>query len=228
MSLWSVFWWLLIGWWLIQVLKYVRQAWQQNPENPTRIFLADFAGLLILLSVFWSVVSYSLLTVMNSDGEAVMRMMTIAAGIGKVERGEFVQVRSSNNDISIVQRLIGLPDDELSIKEGIVHINAIPLGATPEAFLRVDTDCETVTVPPKHFAIMDWSGTKPISCRDMQIRPIKDLQAHCLAVLWPFSQSCRAPTNDIPENWKIVRPEPIKQAHGERKQRARQQRRKKP
>jgi len=199
MSTWSIFVWLFVGFWLLGAFQSVRQAWQQNPENPTRVFLADFAGLLILLSVAWNLLPYGGQWVMNNARESVMFITTVKAGIGTVERGEFVIVPSAYGNTRLIQRLIALPKDELSVKEGTVHINAIPLGAKTDAFLQIKEECKTTIIPPEHFAIMDWLGTESISCSDIQIRPIEDLQAHCLAVLWPFSTSCHAPTNEIPQ-----------------------------
>ncbi len=191
--------WLIISWFLIIGIGFVRSDWQNHSDNPTRIFLADFAGIFLMLGIIFGGMPVWISNVINVDSkqESLMQIVELPAGIGKIERGDFVRIQSQDGN-NLFQRLIGLPHDQFSIHQGIVHVNGIALGKSPDAFLPVVGECESVRVPPESVATMRGIGTESISCQDIAIRPIDSVVAHCWFVIWPFSQNCKVSTNEIP------------------------------
>ena len=112
---------LWMGWTSWLIVRYIREDWQKYPENPTKIFLAKyFAGIVFISLLFlWIPLSQNL---MNDKGEIVFRMLTVPAGINKVERGQFV-IYSDFNKKTRARRVIALPNDELSVVDGIIYIS---------------------------------------------------------------------------------------------------------
>jgi hypothetical protein len=204
MSLISALWWLLIAWWLASGFKAAREVWQQHPENPSRILLADFSGLLIFLSICMLFLPHSCHEVIDNESGDTIGFINIEAGFGSVKRGDIVAI--SFDELSynhFDSHLIAVPNDRISVKGGILHINGVQFDSEPITFPKFEDDCGTAIVPKNHIVVLGWFGLKPshpISCQQVYTVPIERLISHCLFVFWPLSKNCQLPTHEIPES----------------------------
>lgn len=89
-----------------------------------------------------------------------------------------------------VKRVIGLPGETISIEEGIVHINGVPLEEPylDEAHTRRRTTMEPVTLGADEYFVM--GDNRDNSNDSRRVGPLKRgaIIGHVRAVLWPLKK----------------------------------------
>jgi signal peptidase I len=104
-----------------------------------------------------------------------------------VSRGDLVVIGPHDGYSEAVKRVIGLPGDTVSCRDGQVWVNGARLD---EPYLAADfaprTDCTDVTVPPGRLYVL--GDHREVSQDSRQIGPIRRAQvkARVLGRLWPI------------------------------------------
>lgn len=85
----------------------------------------------------------------------------VSVRLGEVKRGDIIAFRSPYNpDVEFIKRVIALPYDKISVKNGVVQLNGHPLY---ESYIRESTNLwedgylregETISVPDRSYFVM--------------------------------------------------------------------------
>jgi len=92
----------------------------------------------------------------NFRDNSIHFVLKIAYLKNRPQRGDIVAVKFIGNKIALLKRVIGLPGEKLSIKDGIVYINGEPLEEPYVKFKRARWNFpETVLRSDEYFLIGD-------------------------------------------------------------------------
>ncbi len=117
------------------------------------------------------------------DGD-IMLLNKIGYRFGSVERFDIVVVHDHNTDI--IKRVIALPGETISCKDGIIYINGEEL---KETFSHGETeDFDEVKVPQGNYFIMGDNRGNSTDSRILGPIPKEEILGHTSYTLWPFSR----------------------------------------
>jgi len=102
-----------------------------------------------------------------------------------LERGDIIAFRAAKN--SYVKRLIGLPGDQIELRNGFVYINGQPL-YEPYAQTPVSQKIEALTVPPDTFFVLNDNRSEQDDSRIFGCIPIEDIMGKAVVCYWPWFQ----------------------------------------
>lgn len=89
---------------------------------------------------------------------------------------------------SFIKRVIGLPGDWVSIKDGLVYVNGKRLKDqyVPKAYLGDET-CAAVHVPPNHYYVLGDHREFSNDSRDWGTVPRQYIYGEAVFAYWPLS-----------------------------------------
>ncbi|CAA9401589.1 MAG: Signal peptidase I [uncultured Rubrobacteraceae bacterium] len=116
----------------------------------------------------------------------------LAYDLADPERGDIVLFEDQRGgEDPLIKRVIGLPGEELELRNGRVYVNGTPLD---EPYLRRDT-CKPgypktcsfgpVTVPKNHYFMMGDNRTRSVDSRFFGPVPKDDIIGEALVRFWP-------------------------------------------
>jgi signal peptidase I len=108
------------------------------------------------------------------------------------QRGDVVVLRINGADELLIKRVIGLPGDQVEIRNGQVFINRAPLDE-PYVVLPASGDYSRVDVPPLHIFVLGDNRDFSNDSRTFGPVPMKDVIGRAWFSYWP------------PETWGPVR-----------------------
>lgn len=123
------------------------------------------------------------------DGEQ-MFVEKVSYWFNPPKRGEVVIVFYPDHTISCVKRVVGLPGETVSVKDGAVYINGEPLDESAYWNDYVYGDMDPVTVPESSIFVMGDNRNDSRDSRDLLgVGPIPyyRIVGRATAVVWPFS-----------------------------------------
>lgn len=114
--------------------------------------------------------------------------------IWEIRRGDIIVFRyplSPNKDF--VKRVVGLPGERISMKDGLVQINGRPLGEVyPTALPGGDRACSSnygpEVVPPGNLFVLGDHRCNSEDSRYFGFVPIKNVVGRALVVYWPLDR----------------------------------------
>jgi hypothetical protein len=189
--------WLSAAWGIWQLVKQAREAWNLYPENPSRVYLADLAGTLLFIAIL-GLLYPSLHFTREEDDQIVLSMFALPAGVGQIQRGHLLIVKIGDSPDKYAQRVAALPGDLLSVKDGVLHVNGVPIEGVPNAFPSFSTNCDETEIPAASIAVVNRPGEELQTCSLIVVIPESNIIFRCLAVLWPLSERCHRPTAAFP------------------------------
>ncbi|MGQ9571687.1 MAG: signal peptidase I [Dehalococcoidia bacterium] len=114
-------------------------------------------------------------------------------------RGDVVVFQSPTNpDRDFIKRVIGLPGDEVEIRDGLVYINGEPLD---EPYISGTTTCLSrwcsLTVPEEHFFVLGDHRNNSSDSRQFGPIPEKNIIGKAWFSYWPLSDVGPAPNHSV-------------------------------
>ena len=95
------------------------------------------------------------------------------------------------SDMNFIKRVVGEPGDELTVIDGIVHINGEPLD---EPYVQRDPACGTcnlpnpITIPPDHFFMMGDNRGSSADSRVWGPVPEDSIIGNAFFTYWPLDR----------------------------------------
>jgi signal peptidase I len=95
------------------------------------------------------------------------------------------------SDMNFIKRVVGEPGDELTVVDGIVHINGEPLD---EPYVRGNVACgncnlsEPITIPPDHFFMMGDNRGSSADSRVWGPVPEDSIIGNAFFTYWPIDR----------------------------------------
>ncbi|HZW48726.1 MAG TPA: signal peptidase I [Bacillota bacterium] len=115
----------------------------------------------------------------------------ISLKLGEVQRGDIIVFKlQSDPRRFFVKRVIGLPNEEISIISGQVYINGILWQETYLGSISSQQTMEALTIPEAHYFVMGDNRAVSLDSRDsvMGTIPIENIRGKVVAVYWPLQQ----------------------------------------
>lgn len=103
------------------------------------------------------------------------------------KKGEIVVFKSPNiTSIKIVKRAIGLPGDEISINNGTVIVNNIPVNETYVTNLG-NSNIPRFIVPPNHLFVLGDNRLQSDDSRSWGLLNSKNIIGRVFVIYWPLN-----------------------------------------
>lgn len=169
------------------------------------IFLDTAQSILLAFSIFL-VIYVFLVRPFQVDGKSMFPTFEhgeyvltnlIGLRLGTLSRGEIVVFESPESaDKDFIKRVIGTPEDSVSVKEGKVYINGSMLNESAYLASDVYTDAggflregESVTVPAGHYFVMGDNRGNSSDSRQWGFVEKEKIIGKSLFVYWPPSRA---------------------------------------
>jgi len=109
-------------------------------------------------------------------------------GVEQAPREPCPEPTEGESDTNFIKRVVGLPGDELGVRNGTVYINGEPL---EEPYVRGDTTCDgsatcqEITIPPDHFFMMGDNRGASADSREWGPVPGDSIIGQAFFTYWP-------------------------------------------
>ena len=110
------------------------------------------------------------------------------------KRGEVVVFQSpSRPDVDYIKRIIGLPGETISLTDGIIYINGLPLEekyqpTVETAAGRFLTEGKEFTVPEGTYFVMGDNRTHSSDSREFGTVALEDIRGRAILRYWPLNR----------------------------------------
>ena len=99
------------------------------------------------------------------------------------QRGEIIVFRHPRSDMNLIKRVIGVPGDEIEIRDGQVFINGT---VVPEPFIREPTIYEGVwSIPEGEFFVLGDNRNNSNDSHNWQYLPRDHILGKAILIYWP-------------------------------------------
>ena len=168
-------------------LSFVKVLWLVCKEILTTFIPALVLAFLLSHFVGERVVVYSQSMEPNLHEEQQIIVEKMSRYFHVPERGDIVIVEVESEEIPLIKRVIGLPDEVLEIKNNQVFIDGQSL---VEPYLASDTqrDFGPVHVPANHIFVMGDNRNFSRDSRAIGPIPIENIRARAWISIWPVEE----------------------------------------
>lgn len=101
-------------------------------------------------------------------------------------RGDIVICSFPGSSESFVKRIIGLPGERISVKDGVLYIDGVPNYEYYEGY--IDEGMDEVTVPEDSVIVMGDNRNKSRDSRSVGSIEYKGILGKALFVIWPLDK----------------------------------------
>ena len=105
----------------------------------------------------------------------------------KPERGEILIVRFPEDENYYIKRLVGVPGDEISVKDGQLFLNGI---AQEENYIpeKIAYEMEEIRIPEGMYFVLgdNRNDSWDSHMESVGLIPAEDIVGHAVFVAWPF------------------------------------------
>jgi signal peptidase I len=171
-------------------------------------FLLDIAQTLILAAAAFVVVYMFLFRPFEVKGDSMYPNLhdseylitnLIGMRFGDPGLGDVVVFKAPNDpEKDFIKRIIGVPGDTISLKEGMVYVNNQLLDESDYLASTVKTyggsflkEEEQVTVPPGHFFVLGDNRSYSSDSREWGFVPKKNIIGKSFFIYWPVANAGR-------------------------------------
>lgn len=115
----------------------------------------------------------------------------VSLKVGEVQRGDIIVfVLPTDPSRFFVKRVIGLPNEEISIVSGQVYLNGALLQETYLGSISSEQTMAAVIIPEDHYFVMGDNRAVSLDSRDsvMGTIPTENIRGKAVAVYWPLRQ----------------------------------------
>jgi signal peptidase I len=153
----------------------------------TTVIPAFILAFLLIHFVGERVVVYSQSMEPNLHEEQQIIVEKVSCYFQIPERGDIVIVESMDQDIPLIKRVVGLPEEVLVIKNNQVYINDQALNE-PYLAITMQGDFGPVYIPKNHVFVMGDNRNNSRDSRAIGPVPIKYVTARAWISIWPFDE----------------------------------------
>ena len=167
--------------------SFVRFLWLVVKEILTTFIPALILAFLLTHFVGERVVVYSQSMEPNLHEEQQIIVEKVSRYFHVPERGDIVIVEVASEEIPLIKRVIGLPEEVLEIKDNQVFINDQGL-VEPYLASATQKDFGPVHIPADHIFVM---GDNRIFSRDSRMIgpiPVEHIRARAWISIWPMDE----------------------------------------
>lgn len=109
--------------------------------------------------------------------------------LGKTKRGDIVITHFPDDYFNYVKRVIGLPGDKLSVKDGNLYINDV-LVEEPYIKEKMLMDFDEIIIPENHYFVMgdNRNNSRDSRSNSVGILPKELLGGKVILIVWPFDK----------------------------------------
>jgi signal peptidase I len=171
-------------------------------RKPGRVRQASFFRDLLLSLIIAAVVILFIYQPVEVEGYSMMpnlvdrerifiNKFTYRFGLEKIERGDLVVFYPPvDRGKSFIKRVIGLPGDDILIRNGTVYVNGKPLQEeyVPSAFRDDYSAPRTIRVPHDHYYVMGDHRKSSYDSRSMGVIRREDIYGKAVFVYWPLDK----------------------------------------
>ena len=153
------------------------------------LFLSVIIAVAVILFLFQplQVEGTSMMPSLEDQDRIFINKFIYRLGIGEVERGDTVVFWfPGDTDKSYIKRIIGLPGDVVSIQEGAVTVNGIPLEEkyVPEQY-RDGRSSPPLEVPPDNYYVLGDHRNSSNDSRNWGPLPRSYIYGKAVFAYWP-------------------------------------------
>lgn len=111
------------------------------------------------------------------------------------QRGEIIVFRHPRSDMNLIKRVIGIPGDEIEIRNGQVSINGV---VVPEPYIQEPTIYEgTWSIPEGQFFVLGDNRNNSNDSHNWQYLPRDHILGKAILIYWPAT------------DWGLLRHHPL-------------------
>ncbi|MCI8609436.1 MAG: signal peptidase I [Firmicutes bacterium] len=159
------------------------------------ILIAVVIGILILTFIKPIVVQQSSMEPTFYEGDYIFLSRQAYTLFGHVERGDVVVFHTElkddeAHDKNLIKRVIGLPGDEVEIKEGYVYLNGEKQEETYVAEAGMSGEMEKIVVPEGYLFAMGDNRIASLDSRDVRIGCVsqEEILGKVIIRIFPFDR----------------------------------------
>lgn len=152
------------------------------------IVVAIVVALIVRLFVFeiTRVDGPSMLPTLHTDEQILVNKLSYAFG-GQPQRMDVIICKYEGYDSYFVKRVVGLPGESISIKDGELYINGKVIEDNNK-LEKITDDFGPVTVPEGHVFVMGDNRNDSMDSRQVGAIPLDDVVGHAMVIVWPLDE----------------------------------------
>jgi len=119
------------------------------------------------------------------DGEFVL-VNRLAYRMGEMQRGDIIVFRSTSSDLDLIKRIIGLPGDEVAVRDGQVLVNGQALN---EPYIAAAPNYQGYwTVPEGHLFVLGDNRNDSSDSHQWGLLPFDNIVGKAVFIYWPWRE----------------------------------------
>lgn len=89
---------------------------------------------------------------------------------------------------AFVKRIVGLPGDTVSIKDGLLYVNGEPVYEDFTYDSEINEDMAEYTIPDEHYFVMGDNRNNSLDSRSVGSIHKNEIVGHAMFIIWPVNE----------------------------------------